>query len=244
MFIHALNAERMKIRHSPIWLAFIAIPILPAIMGTFNYLQNLQILQDQWYSLWSQHTLFSCYFFLPSLIAVYCSYLFRLEHTHNNWNLMMSVPIPGIYVYLTKLTLVAFMILITQVWIGILFILSGWLFGLGTPIPPDLISWLFLGAIGGIVIAAVQLCISLVIRSFAVPVGLGLIGGIASLVAVAKGLGIWMPYALIDLGMRANNPRAVLPYDTGVFLAAGAGYVLVCILFAAAWIGKRDVNAS
>ncbi|MFR2020841.1 MAG: hypothetical protein ACLS6G_10240 [Christensenellales bacterium] len=26
--------------------------------GTFNYLQNLEILTDGWYSLWTQHTLF------------------------------------------------------------------------------------------------------------------------------------------------------------------------------------------
>ena len=58
MFLRTLRAERMKLRHSPVWLAFIILPILPAIMGTFNYLQNISILQDQWYSLWTQHTLF------------------------------------------------------------------------------------------------------------------------------------------------------------------------------------------
>lgn len=73
MMIHVLRAEQMKLKRSPVWLAFLILPIFPAIMGTFNYIQNVSILQDQWYSLWTQHTLFTCYFFLPALIGVYCS---------------------------------------------------------------------------------------------------------------------------------------------------------------------------
>jgi hypothetical protein len=43
MFIRTLYAERLKLRHSPVWLAFLALPLLAAIMGTVNYLQNLAI---------------------------------------------------------------------------------------------------------------------------------------------------------------------------------------------------------
>jgi len=65
MLFKTIMAEQIKLRHSPVWLAFIILPVLSAVMGTFNYLQNIGILQDQWYSLWTQHTLFLCYFFLP-----------------------------------------------------------------------------------------------------------------------------------------------------------------------------------
>ena len=41
MLLRCIQAENMKFKHSVIYLAFIAIPIIPAIMGTFNYLQNL-----------------------------------------------------------------------------------------------------------------------------------------------------------------------------------------------------------
>lgn len=69
MFLRTLRAERMKLRHSPVWLAFFILPIVPAVMGTFNYLQNIDILQDQWYSLWTQHTLFTCYNIFEILFA-------------------------------------------------------------------------------------------------------------------------------------------------------------------------------
>lgn len=81
------------------------------------------------------------------------------------------------------------MVLLIQAWIGVLFLISGKICGLNMPLPPELPEWLFYGFIGGIVICAFQLCLSLVIRSFAVPVGIALIGGILGLVAMAKGYG-------------------------------------------------------
>ena len=41
MLTRCILAERKKLRHSLILPACILIPIIPAIMGTFNYLQNL-----------------------------------------------------------------------------------------------------------------------------------------------------------------------------------------------------------
>ena len=74
MLCKLICAEFMKLRRSPVWLAFIVMPVIPALMGTFNYLENLEILHSEWYSLWTQHTIFTDYIFLPLLIGIYCSY--------------------------------------------------------------------------------------------------------------------------------------------------------------------------
>ena len=86
MLIRCLKAELLKCRRSPVWIAFLILPIFPAFLGTFNYLANLGVLQSEWYSLWSQHTLFSSMFFLPALLGVFCAWQWRLEHTDHNWN--------------------------------------------------------------------------------------------------------------------------------------------------------------
>ena len=92
MLTRCISAESRKLCHSMILPACLLIPIIPAIMGTFNYLQNQGILESEWYSLWTQNTLFyACFFFAP-LIGLYCSYLWRLEHRHNNWNMIMTAP--------------------------------------------------------------------------------------------------------------------------------------------------------
>ena len=73
------EAELVKFRRSPVWLAFVVLPIFPAILGTMNYLGNLGLLRSEWYSLWSQHTLFSSMFFLPALLGVFCAWQWRLS---------------------------------------------------------------------------------------------------------------------------------------------------------------------
>lgn len=242
MFYRTLKAEWMKLRHSPVWFAFVLLPLLPAFIGTFNYVQNIGILQEEWYSLWTQHTLFSCYFFLPAIIGVYCSYLYRLEHMNRNWNAVMTAPVPVSNLFLAKLLTASVMVVLTQVWIGILFVLSGKLAGLSSPVPPELPEWLLTGAAGALVICALQLCLSLVIRSFAVPVGIALIGGIAGLGMLAKGYGVLFAYSLLCLGMRANQPGGAMQCSLEQFLLSCALYLLACVLFAVLWMKHRDVN--
>ncbi len=241
MFFRTLRAEQMKLRHSPVWLAFVFLPILPAIMGTFNYVQNAGILEEQWYSLWTQHTLFLCYFFLPALIGVYCSWLCRLEHLNHNWNTVMTAPVRVAYAYLAKLTMASGIVLLTQGWIGVLFVISGKLCGLDAPIPPELPEWLLCGAVGGIVLCALQLCVSLVIRSFAIPVGIALMGGIAGLAAMAKGYGVWFPYSLLCLGMRANHPGGPMQASPEQFFLNSFLFLAASVTFAVVWLQKRDV---
>lgn len=51
MLLRCLRAELIKFRRSPVWLAFVVLPVFPAILGTMNYLGNLGLLQSEWYSL-------------------------------------------------------------------------------------------------------------------------------------------------------------------------------------------------
>ena len=125
MFLRCLRAELQKCRRSPVWLAFVLLPVFPAILGTGNYLGNIEVLDDAWYSLWSQHTLFSSIFFLPALLGVFCAWQWRLEHTAHNWNSFLTAPVPAGGLYAAKLVLAAGISLLAQVCIGVLFLISG-----------------------------------------------------------------------------------------------------------------------
>jgi ABC-2 type transport system permease protein len=162
---------------------------------------------------------------------------------NHNWNMVMSSPVPIPYIYFSKLVIASLMVFLTQIWIGILFIISGKLCGLISPVPNELTEWLFYGVVGGIVICAVQLCVSLMIRSFAVPVGIALIGGIAGMAAIAKGYGGWFPYSLQGIGMRANQPEGSMQCSIEQFVIISFFYLAVCAIFAAVWLKKRDVDA-
>ena len=149
MLLCCLKAELYKCRRSPVWLAFLALPVFPALLGTGNYLANIEVLDNGWYSLWGQHTLFSSVFFLPALLGVFCGWQWRLEHADHNWNSFLTAPVPVGALYAAKLILAAGVSLLAQGWIGGLYLLSGKLAGLSGPLPPELPGWLLFGALGG-----------------------------------------------------------------------------------------------
>lgn len=241
MVLRCLRAELMKCRRAPVWLAFLVLPLFPAVLGTFNYLGNLEVLDAGWYSLWTQHTLFASMFFLPAQFGVFCAWQWRLEHTDHNWNSFLTAPVPVSALCLAKLIWAAVISLLSQAWIGVLFVLSGKIVGLTGPIPPELAGWLLCGALGGVSVCAVQLYFSLRIRAFAPPVAFGLVGGIAGLIVTAQGFGYAFPYSLLCIGMRANNPEMEL--DVVPFLLSTAIYTVVFTLLAVRYLRRHDVAA-
>lgn len=241
MLLRCLKTEIQKCRRSPVWLAFLVLPIFPAILGTGNYLGNIEVLDNAWYSLWSQHTLFSSMFFLPALLGVFCAWQWRLEHTDHNWNSFLTAPVPVRDLYAAKLILAAMMSVFAQVCIGALFLLSGKIAGISGPVPPELPEWLLYGALGGLSVCAVQLFLSLIIRAFSPPVAIGLAGGILGLMFTAQGWGYIFPYSLLCLGMRANNPQMEL--DLVPFSLSAMAYITIFAFLSLRYLRKRDVAA-
>ena len=226
MLMRLYKAEKLKLRRSPVWLVFVVVPAVPAFLGTMNYLYNIEILSSEWYSLWTQHTLFTSYFFLPILLGLYCSYLIRLEKNNRNLTKMLTLPVSRKDFFLAKLLSAGKIIFLTEVWIGLLFLISGKLIGIASK-PPigELLIWCIFGALGGLVMAAIQLIISLYCDSFALPVGISFAGGLTGLVAMAKDAGHIYPYSLMAYGMFSNNNRQQLTAE------GYPQFVLVCIWY-------------
>ena len=242
MFYQVMRTELIKLRRAPVWIAFFALTALSAVMGTFNYLNNTGILTQQWYSLWTQHTLFAGFFFLPSLLGVLCAYLWRMEHCEHNWNALMSRPVPLWMIFGGKLAVAAALSFLTQAATGVFFLLSGLYAGFDAPLPPELPRWLLMGALGGIAVCSVQLLISMVVRSFAPPVAVALAGGVAGLAFVSAGLGMIQPYALLALGMDANGTGALAPEQWGAFFGSCAFFTSAPWVLATLWLRRRDVT--
>lgn len=240
MLLQCLRAERLKCRRAPVWIAFLILPLFPAVLGTGNYLANQSVLQNGWYSLWTQHTLFTAMFFLPAQFGVFCAWQWRLEHTDYNWNSLMTAPVPVHDLYLAKLLLAAGVSLLVQASIGGLFVLSGKLAGIAAPLPPELAGWLLLGAVGGIPVCAAHLFFSVVCRAFAPPVAFGLIGGMLGLLFLGQGWGYTFPYSLLCLCMRANNPELTL--ELVPFLLACAAYTVLFAVLSIRFIQRREVT--
>lgn len=243
MLFVCIRTELLKLKKSFVWLACFVIPLMPAILGTGNYLGNLEILEGKWYALWTQHTLFyACFFFAP-LISVYCAWLWRLENFGHNRNVLMTAPVPLSCIFLGKLSVTVIVTLITQVWMFVLFTVSGKIAGLDGLPPMQIFFWDMRSTLGGIVCAAAMLLLSMCIRSFALPIGLSLVLTMIGFLFSNKGWGMFYPFSLIAAGMNANT------YDdrlSGNMLPFFISCILYLTLFCgiAIWLLRtRDVKA-
>lgn len=243
MLLRCIYTERQKLRHSVIFPACIFIPIIPAIMGTFNYQQNTAILTSGWYSLWTQHTLFYASLFYAPLIALYCSYLWRLEHINNNWNVLMTSPVSIPSIYLGKLFVIFGITLITQLWVGVLYLISGKLIGLAGLPPAHIFLWLLRGTLAAAAIGSLQLLLSMKIRSFSVPIGIALIGSVTGLLISNEGFGLYCPYSLMLMGMNANKTQDALAGASLPFFLSTVIFFVIFYIAAVGHLKHADIRA-
>lgn len=235
----SLPAELIKLKRSPVWIAFFIIPIISAVIGTFNFMANQGVLSFTWESLWTQHSLFLGIFFLPPLIGILCSLLWRMEHTGTNWNLTLSLESPWKLVK-DKLFVASGMSVLCILWIGILYIICG--IGIRLPSAPPAVFYecMLCGAISCVAISAVQIFLSLVIHSFAIPIGIALGGSVIGSALVVKGWVYALPYAMLQTGLKSTT----MEWDTnlGGFLIATLTYILLFYLLSVLYLKKSDAK--
>lgn len=239
----AIYCERLKCKGTLIWPAFLLIPVIPILLGSGNYLSNLDLLQSQWYSLWTQVSLFYAAFFFAPLIGAYCAFLWRFENFNGCRNTLFSTPVTYHTIYLSKFILVCLLSVLTQIWFTILFLAAGKIIGLPGLPSSDIFSWIIRGLAGAFVLAALQFYIAMEIRSFATPIALGLVGGVIGLLAANTRLGLYCPYSQMLLGMNSNKSENVLGQNVSAFFIVCIVYLIVITLFGVWMMKKRKGTA-
>lgn len=243
MLIRSIEAEWSKLRHSMIWAVLLVLPVISILLGSGNYFGNRQILSKEWYSLWTQVVLFYGYFFFPVLISICCAYSCRLEHFNHNWNSLMTAPIPIEYVFIAKLISIGMLTLFVHLFTCGLYLLAGFLFKFQSPIPFELIGWFIRGFCASLVIAALQLCLSMLIKSFAASVGLCMGGCIVGLALMLKGYGMFFPYSLLSLGLGSVSQKGLSANDNLLFAGMTVLFIAVFSLWGIGRLKRKDVIA-
>ena len=178
------------------------------------------------------------------MVAAYAAYLWRLEHLGHNWNLIMASPVHPMALFTAKFVVAAKLALLTHAFVFCLYVFCGKIFAHLPGFPPVVLPlYLLRGALGALAVIAAQLVLAMVIRSFAVPIFLGLLGGILGLYAGSKGYSLLWPYALMQAGMNANRSEDVLSGSYGMFFLSCVLWMTAMFLLAWFLLRKRDVKA-
>lgn len=242
MLENCIACEKMKLRRSPMWIAFVLFPVIPAVMGTANYLNNINLLKSEWFSLWTQETLFYSNFFFAPLIAVYCGYLWRIENRNRNRHLLMTMPVPVRDIFLGKLTSIFRITLFTQLWVFVLFVVTGRMVSLSGMPPVAILLYAVRGTFGGLAVAALQLLLAMTIRSFATPIAIAVFGAITGLIASNSEYAVCYPYSLMMIGMNANRSEDRLQGHPLPFFVSCIFWLALLIAIAVYYLKHADVR--
>ncbi|AJS58188.1 ABC transporter permease [Paenibacillus sp. IHBB 10380] len=243
MLKRCIQAEWLKLRHSRMWLILLVLPVFSVLIGCANYYFNQAALQNGWYSLWTQVSLFYGEFFLPVLIAICSAYVCRLEHMNKNWNSVMTAPVSVAHIFISKLVIVGALILIVQFFFITLYFCAGKLFGLPLQFPVETFGWIIRGWFASITIGAIQLWLSMQIRSFAIPIGISVCAVFIGLGMYVMNLGMFFPYSLLTIGMGVISQESLTNSDIIQFLAMNIIFIVIISVLTIRRLKKVDVMA-
>lgn len=206
LVLHSIRSEFLKLKRSPLFIAVIALPVLSTILGTLNFQANRGILQHEWISLWSQFSLFMCYLFFPSLIAAFASYLWRLERAANAETEFFLMPRPLWLLVISKFIVCSFLIICSLAVLFICYFIVGNFLNFNSAFPlMQCLLYFVLGSIAAFPLILFHLVLSYKISNFAIPVGIGFLGGLLGLVITSAGFGQVFLYSLMQMGMNSNT---------------------------------------
>ncbi|MBR6404448.1 MAG: ABC transporter permease [Eubacterium sp.] len=240
IFIHKRPTEILKLKGSPAWIAFFIAPVISAVIGTINYTNNLEILTNGWISLWTQHTLFLSYFFMPIIIGIFVGCIWRVDHTGTNMNLVMTHRKP-MQLILSKYVATCFITTLSIIWIIAIFIFSGLIIHMNSPLPSEIISWLLMGTLGAYVICAFQMFVSLVIRNFILPIIIAFLGSMAGLYCIHIKHPYVTPFSLFDIALNQSEARDV---NMGRFMIAAILFIAFFLTLSISYLSKSDVRSN
>lgn len=245
-------AEIAKLRRSLVWIVVIGLPVIMVAAGSFTAVASAQPPADGWHTVWLRSVVFYGLVPLSVGLGILGSAVWRPEHTGGNWNALMGSPVPSLQIVTAKALTVTLLgaamqlvlVLAVTVAAKVVFGLPGWLPGRYLLVTGLLMLTVF-------PVAALQSGLSMLLRSFAAPIAVALVGGaIAVLVSIAR---IPVAVYLLPYGLLSRSARL----GTGTFGDSGtldAGPVALLVVLSAALtavalhctaavLDRRDITA-
>lgn len=227
-------------------LLFLLLPTIPSVLGSLNYYSNLHILTPGWLNLWTQHTLFYVTFFYAPMLALLCSYTWRLEHSHNNWNRLLTMPMKPMSILFAKYVFVVTWLLFIQIFQFILFLFSGKLLGITAPFPLTIFMYCIRGTLCSLGILSIQFTLSMFIRNFGLPILIGALGSLLGFLLAVKDKAFYCPYSLVLLGMNSSHGEDLLsqPGNLALFTLISLLFITLPHLFSYYYVHHMDIKSS
>lgn len=234
-----LRAEILKLKRSATWIIALLLPLLAVTTGTINLANNPDTLDSGWASFTSQVTLFYGLLFFSIGIGLIAATAWRMEHRGTNWNLLLTTTRQPIRLVIAKVVVIMFPVAFMQLVLVTGTLIAGTLvLGLDGAIPWQFVLVGAISVIAALPLIAIQSLLSLLMKSFAAPVALCLLGCVVGVAAVTsealRPLSFIWPQAIntraMNLGSTAlAGSRGLTPQDALPIIGTALGLALVVV---------------
>lgn len=238
--MNTLRAEIVKLRRSLSWVIVVLLPLVLVLSGSVMTLIDGRGLENGWHTLWLRSVVFYGMFPLAVGIAILASLVWRAEHRNSNWNALMAGPNSSLRIVLAKSVVVAVLAALMQVVAVVTVILLGKLaFDLPGFLPAQYLAVSAVIVVASLPVAVLQSWLSMLMRSFVLPIAVAFVGAGFSTVLLVLGLDAAIfvsPYAAVS---RATQLGTATFADTGditlplLAMIIAASLVLSAVLTAA-----------
>ena len=249
----SVTAELLKLKRSQSWAVVLVLPLVIVGAATFRTLSSGEPLADGWHTLWLRTVGFHALFPMILGVAVLASLVWRAEHRHGNWNALMTGPTSSVRIVVAKTLVVGLLAAAMQaVLLGVVVLVGTLAYGLPGMLPPQYLAVSALVAIGCLPLAALQSGLSMLSRSFAAPVAVGLVCagvGVILLTARVPGAIFVLPHALatrsaqLTTGIFGDAGGPLTSASVASIVLASALLTGVIIAVTACALDRRDVRA-
>ncbi|SFD68808.1 hypothetical protein SAMN05216238_103160 [Lentibacillus persicus] len=236
MFWHVLRTEVFKFRQSGMLPILLVSPFIGLMIGVMTNLSGMATGGNSWLLLVQFMLLPYAVLFLPLMTGVLAGVICRYEHQAGGWKQLLSLPITRGSVFAAKYALLMAAVLIMQLlFLGAVF-LVGQLKGITDPFPM-IIFWksIFGGWIATLPLAALQLTLSIMWKSFAAPFAVNVIFTLPAILAVnSQDFGPFYPWGQPFLMMytgSASDSVFYVPWEQVLTVVGGS----LVIFLAAGW---------
>ncbi|MDX8361591.1 ABC transporter permease [Cytobacillus sp. IB215316] len=237
MIAKVLSSDLLKVRKKMIWFLIFLGPFgviaLQAVnFGVrYDYLTNYYA-ADLWGGLLENIQQLAT----PTLvlgIAIITSMIANIEHQVNSWKQLLALPVSRITVFSSKLYLSAMLLFLSCLLLGIGSIILGFIFKFGVSIPYiQLLKVSFYPFFAALPILTLQIWLSIVFKNQAIPLTIGILGGVLSMYSIMLPDWIFWKWPMLI------NDWSKVEYT----VLAGILVGMIIFMLSLIDFGRRDVN--
>lgn len=249
--MNIVRAEFLKLRRSLAWAVVVGLPVILAVSGVVNTLLDGRPLEDGWHTLWMRALVFYGLFPLAVGLSIVGSLLWRPEHRGSNAYALMSAPARPVSIVAAKAAVLSLLAAAMQAVMLVAVVIVGKVaFGLPGMLPGEYVLVSLVVALACVPLAALQSGLSMLLRSFAAPVAVAVVGaGLSSgaIVANLDAVVFVSPYAAVSRATQLGtgtfaDDGAIAPGSVLALLAAAGLMTAAIVALSARVLGRRDVR--